>query len=273
MEGIVTFDSSFWRSLISLAFYPLPFLCLLAIGILLCRWRRQFRLAKALGYLAMIYFLAVSTSPLPDFLVHQLEATYPPILQVPNTDVSPKILVLGAGHTNNPSLQLPNQLTHSELYRLVEGIRLQRLLPNSLLVTSGGKSRTNHEAQAVVAKKVAVLLGIPEENMDTLVSTTNTMDEALHFKQRYGTDNPLILVTDAVHMPRAMRWFRKFGLDPIAAPTNHRIKDEPKNRGINLLPNSSSITDMEIVIHEYLGILWMRLLDWSGSLDKYRQNN
>lgn len=267
------FDTIFYRSHLSFPFYPLPFLCLIIIGILLCRWRKRFWLAKVLGYLAIMYFLAVSTSPLPNFLLHQLEATYPPILQVPNLVVSPKILVLGAGHNDNSSLQLPNQLTDEELYRLVEGIRLQKLLPNSLLVTSGGKSRTNHEAQAVVAKKVAVLLGIPEVNLDTLVSTTNTMDEALHFKQRYGTENPLILVTDAAHMPRAMRWFHKFGLNPIAAPTNHRIKDEPQNRGINLLPNSSSIIKMEIVIHEYLGILWMRLLDWSGSLDKYRQTN
>lgn len=273
MEALGIFDSSFWRSLLSLPFYPLPFLCLITIGILLCRWRKRFRLAKVLGYLAAIYFLAVSTSPLPNFLLAQLEAAYPPILQPLKLDTSPKILVLGAGHNDNPALQLPNQLTDSELYRLVEGIRLQRMMPEGILVTSGAKAPTNHEPQALVAKKVAISLGVPPEKVDTLSTTTNTMDEAINYKRRFGVDSPLILVTDAVHMPRAVRWFRKFSLNPIAAPTNHRIKDEPQNRGQNLFPNSSSISRMETVIHEYLGILWMEVLDRSGRLEQHRQIN
>ncbi|MBK7712495.1 MAG: YdcF family protein [Bacteroidales bacterium] len=36
--------------------------------------------------------------------------------------------------------------------------------------------------------------------------------------------NSLILVTDAIHMPRAMMIFRKLDIEPIPAPTNHIIK-------------------------------------------------
>jgi uncharacterized SAM-binding protein YcdF (DUF218 family) len=207
--------------------------------------------------------LLISTSPLPNFLLDSLEKQYPPLRDVSTLprDSGWLILVLGAGHTDNPALPVTNQLSETELVRLVEGIRLYRLLPGSRLVTSGRKGKDDRQSQAAVVRKAAIALGVPPEQVDTLAFTINTRDEALHFREKFGPATPLLLVTDAVHIPRAMQWFRKMGLQPIAAPTNHQLKDEPSKRPLRLLPNSGSISRMEMVVHEYLGMVWLGMRD------------
>jgi uncharacterized SAM-binding protein YcdF (DUF218 family) len=268
-------DASAWRSLLSLVFYPLPFLCLLVLLSLVLRARKRFKAGKFFGILAFLWFLLTTTSPIPNYLVGRLESQYPALLKAQLEGVAgvSHILVLGAGHTDNPALPLNGQLSETEMFRLVEGIRLHQIFPNSTLVTSGAKGKKNHESQATVAGRQAVQLGVPADKIDSLTTTTNTMTEALAFKQRYGDQTRFWLVTDAVHMPRAVKWFERFGLQPIPSPTNHLIKDEPQNRDFQLLPSSKSLSKMETAMHEYLGMLWMEILDRFGKLEQYKQIN
>ena len=169
-------------------------------------------------------------------------------------------MVLGAGHNNNPALQINNQLVEVELVRLVEGIRLHCLIPNSHIVTSGRKGR-QIESQAATVRKAAIELGVFPEYIDTLSQTTNTMDEASYFEEKFGDGKQVIVVTDAYHMPRAIKCFKKMGLDPVAAPTNHILKDEKSKRKIGMLPSSDNIAKMEVAMHEYLGMIWAWMKD------------
>ena len=75
---------------------------------------------------------------------------------------------------------------------------------------------------------------------------------------RLAGDGPFILVTTAVHIPRAMSSFQKAGLSVIAAPTDYRSKRTPLTWS-DFLPNSSSLQDSCLALHEYLGILYYRL--------------
>jgi uncharacterized SAM-binding protein YcdF (DUF218 family) len=87
------------------------------------------------------------------------------------------------------------------------------------------------------------------------------LDEALHFRERFGPQARLILVTDAVHLPRAMKWFQAAGLDPVPAPTNFILKDPPGERPLGLMPGSNHIEKMEKAVHEYLGMVWLGMRD------------
>ncbi len=263
------------RSLISSFFLPIPFFCLLAIIWVLLKSKKCHLASRIAGWLTIFWFLLTTTSPIPNYLVERLESQYPALLKAQLEGIAgvSHILVLGAGHTDNPALPLNGQLSETEMFRLVEGIRLHQIFPNSTLVTSGAKGKKNHESQATVAGRQAVQLGVPADKIDSLTTTTNTMTEALAFKQRFGNQTRFLLVTDAVHMPRAVKWFERFGLQPIPSPTNHLIKDEPQNRDFQLFPSSKSLVKMETAMHEYLGMLWMEILDKSGKLEQYKQIN
>ena len=93
------------------------------------------------------------------------------------------------------------------------------------------------------------LLGISE----------NTKMEAFEYTHKFGTKNTLILVTDAIHMPRAMLLFGKAGQSPIPAPTNHMVKSIWKNGISGWFPVSSNIAMMESAMHEIGGLVYARL--------------
>lgn len=254
-------DTAFFRFLLSTPFSPLPFFWLLATASAICFYKKKRGTGRRLMGLSLAWLLLISTGPVPGALVASLEKQYPPLLVPPSFDeaASIYILVLGAGHTNNPALPVTGQLSGPELGRLIEGVRLQKLVPGSVLVTSGKKGKKNTESQAATVRKAGIELGVPAEQTDTLSFTTNTRDEAQHFQKRFGTKARLILVTDAVHMPRAMMWFQKAGLDPAPAPMNFILKDPPGERPLGLVPGSDHIENMEKAVHEYLGLLWLFL--------------
>lgn len=262
LTGFINIDDIYWRSLLSIPFTPLPFFWLMLGTALILYQIRKVRLACSFFGGAIIWMLMISTNLVPDLLVAKLEDRYGALL-IPSSAVDDStiyIMVLGAGHTNNPALPVTGQLSGPELGRLIEGVRLQRQLPGSVLVTSGKKGTKNTESQAATVRQAAIELGVPASQTDTLSFTTNTMDEAQYFQERFGRQAPLILVTDAVHMPRAMRWFRKAGLNPVPAPANFILKGPPGEREISLIPNSNNIENMEKAMHEYLGMLWMELV-------------
>jgi len=68
-----------------------------------------------------------------------------------------------------------------------------------------------------------------------------------------------ILVTTASHIPRSVALFKKLGMQPIPAPTDHSMK---RRQGINpgvFFPNSGKIGNAERVFYEYLGLAWAKL--------------
>ena len=97
------------------------------------RWSRQL----AIGF--AVIFLLTSFSPVPDWLVSSLETRYNPLLDITDLDTADhhNILVLGSGHTSDPDLPATAQLSSVASNRLLEGIRLHELLPQSRLVLSG----------------------------------------------------------------------------------------------------------------------------------------
>ncbi len=254
-------DSPLLRYVLSTPLTPLPFFWLLLCTAMLLQWRKKHRPARHLLFTALAWLALISTSPLPDFLLNTLECQYPPLTNVSaiqaDSDAPLYIIVLGAGHTSNPALPLTQQLSETVMQRLLEAVRLHQLLPNSKLVTSGPMGRQS-ESQAAVVRKAAMHFGVSPENIDTLSRTSNTLDEARHFRERFGTGQRVVVVTDAVHIPRAMQCFRLSGLEPIAAPTHFVLKEEKSMRRINLIPESSNIMKMEQVVHEYLGMVWLK---------------
>jgi uncharacterized SAM-binding protein YcdF (DUF218 family) len=107
--------------------------------------------------------------------------------------------------------------------------------------------------------QIALALGVDAKEIRLLGTHETTQSEALDYTDKFGTNNTLILVTDAIHMPRAMFLFKKAGQVPIPSPTNHLVKSDWNNGIRDWFPSSSNIAMMEYAMHEFEGLVYARL--------------
>lgn len=206
------------------------------------------------AFLDMFLF---SLSPLPVYLLRNLEQQYSPI-KIDTTNNKLPIMILGGGNTNDDNLPNINQLSDVALSRLAEGVRLYTTMDGTTVIVSGYSKKGNKPSQAEVMAKGALSLGVQPKDTIMLTKPVTTWDEAVEYKKRFGTQKEFILVTSAWHMPRAMQTFKNQGLHPIAAPANFLIKKDPDTAMYNWWPSASKLKYAEKALHEYLGMWYYK---------------
>jgi uncharacterized SAM-binding protein YcdF (DUF218 family) len=185
--------------------------------------------------------LLISSLPVTSyFMLRPLEATAGPCVDpaVLRKLGVQYILVLGGESLGYP--------------RVSEGIRLWRHMPGGFLVLSDGRAHKGDKAG-----RFAMEMGVPKSALIAKGGALDTGDEANLFVDILGTA-PFALVTSAWHIPRAMKLFQARGLNPIAAPCEHRTKEFPPLTTC-MLPSAAALLTTELAMHEYLGIVWLDL--------------
>jgi len=217
------------------------------------------RLFKWVAIFTVFWFLIVSTPLVPIILINSLEDRYEPLYieQLEDPDAEYHIIVLGGGHGFDDRLPANTLLSHNALGRLNEGIRLQRQLPNSKLVLSGSTSTPGKTTQAEMLHKTALLLGVEDSLTILQNEPKNTWQEAKTYSNRFGSSHPVILVTSATHMPRAIFAFHEFGIEPIASPTNYRLLGSWKQKWFGL-PSHDNIERFHIGVSSYAAMFYYR---------------
>ena len=247
------------REFLSLMINPIPVLCLLLlVGFILFGLNRK-RTGKIFLLIAGFWFFIISTPFLPKIIVKSLESRYlqlsdPVIKHLPD---SCDIIVLGSEHSDDKNLSPNNQLSLIALSRLGEGIRIHRMIKGSRLILSGYGGRLKL-SNAIVLYRTALILGIDSTSMAIQSSPTNTQMEAEEYAKNFGTKKNLIVVTSAIHMPRAIMHFHKAGINPIAAPADFILKHGSREDPWRWVPSSDYIDMMEAAIHEEVGIIWAK---------------
>jgi uncharacterized SAM-binding protein YcdF (DUF218 family) len=239
---------------------PLPILWLMILTGIAGIFLKRTRLTRICAIIAIIWLGLITTGLLPDYLARSLERKYPPILTIEKDDttVTTYIMVLGAGRIDDKSLPPNSLLTKTLLIRLIEGIRLYHAIPGSKLIFSGDKGDQT-ESQAIIMKQTAGFLRVSSEDIRMFTETKNTADKARTFRLTFGIKNKLYVVTDAIHIPRAMYFFTHEGVNALAVPTNYLFLKGSVSHPFNfLIPRSDNINRMEAAIHEYVGLLWAR---------------
>jgi uncharacterized SAM-binding protein YcdF (DUF218 family) len=227
------------------------FLFILIVGLLLL-WLKRRRSGVVCLTIATVFFFLVSTAYLPRYLIADIEAQYRPLNDVHLKTLKGKVVihVLGGGYTYDDKLPPNQQLSMVSLGRLTEGIRLHNKIDESVLVCSGYKA-SGTEALAAVMRKTAIDLGVKPGSIDTLSHAHTTQEEALHLREKYAQIVNVIIVTDAIHMPRAYKFFREQGFSPLAAPTNYLTKTEETGLSIGFLPSVENMHLMDRVLREF----------------------
>lgn len=194
----------------------------LIVGVILI-WTNKTKASKWVFTITSLLFVLISFDPFTEFLLDSFENRYQAIdtAEVNSKNPVKYIVVLAGGYVpNSPQHPITTELTKYTLVRLVEGIRIYRELPGTKLVFTGKGWAEKTEAQGM--QDLAIKLGVSPEDIILEEESTNTFAHTVNLKTILKTD-PFILVTSAIHMPRAMGVFKKAGYQPIPAPTGHLL--------------------------------------------------
>ncbi|CAK8736743.1 hypothetical protein SODG_000456 [Sodalis praecaptivus] len=102
-------------------------------------------------------------------------------------------------------------MINNSLPRVTEGIRQWRAHPGATMVFTGAAAPGNPVSSAEAASRVAQSLGVPASAIVVLDSPRDTRQEAANVAMLVG-QAPLMLVTSANHLPRAMGFLPPQGL-------------------------------------------------------------
>jgi len=219
---------------ISFFLMPLPIAMFLLALVLWFIYKRNIKKAAIYTLASFIWILFISSSPVANFLMKPLVLQYPKLTKIPD-DIH-YILLLGG----------------SREHRAWEAVRLYQQNKNLKIITSGYSFRGASDAQ--ITAKLLEDAGVKKEQIFSQSKAKDTKEEALALKKRLK-DKPFILVTSAYHMPRAMKLFQKEGLHPIPAPCNDNYLYDQS------IIHAEQIHKTEQALHEYIGLLWLRLKD------------
>jgi uncharacterized SAM-binding protein YcdF (DUF218 family) len=147
------------------------------------------------------------------------------------------------------------------------------------LLLSGGRIPWQSPAQLDLetpAEEMALImkmLGVPEAAIRLEKESRNTYENALFSKRLLEKQDieRIILVTSAMHMPRALRLFEAQGLEVVPAPVDYRVvqSDWVNKEGISLpqfilrlLPGADNLSLTTSAMKEYIGMLYYTLRGW-----------
>jgi len=173
-------------------------------------------------------------------------------------------IVILAGDVRIPSAPgMDSQLAGN---RVLHGFRLYMAGKAPIIVVTGGNIYPQNEGvreEAHYIGKILVSWGVPEVAIIMEDQSKNTYENALGTKlilDKLGLDK-ILLVTSALHMPRAAATFSHTGLDVISSPSDYSM-DSNRPRILEWWPTLGNMSKAQDLLHEVLGIQMYRLRGW-----------
>jgi uncharacterized SAM-binding protein YcdF (DUF218 family) len=177
-----------FKKIVAPLFFPIPLILgILLLGLFLVWLTRRQKTGKVIVLIGIIFLGMLSYDAVSDKLLQPLEYRYPPLLNLQHIQNVKWVVVLGGGHTSDPTLPAISQLSGASLARLAEGIRLYRGLPGSKLVLSGGKP-FERIADGRIMAKVAIDMGARNQDLVLEEISKDTEEEAHLIQQIVGQD-------------------------------------------------------------------------------------
>ncbi len=202
-------------------------LCLAALALLLA-WRKRSRISTALALLALLWLWAWSTPALSRWLRDRIEGQFvqAPLAEMPRAEA---LVVLGGAvlPPSGPSTGIDLQAAADRVWY---ASRLFHAGKAPLLLLSGG---SDPERQVFSeARAMAIFLqdlGVPPKAMLLEESSRTTRENAVYSAALLKARgiHRILLVTSALHMPRAMALFNAQGLQVVPAPTDFEVRALP----------------------------------------------
>lgn len=264
-------DFLFLSKLLPLFFYPLGLVFLLSVVALILWWKYPRWLPLPIFFSCVILFLGGNVW-ISNLLVKSLEWQY-----ISTIDELPKaeaIVILGGG-VKSMIPPAPMIEINEAGDRVIYGAKLYKKGKSSLIITTGGRipwrGGKNLPSEAEDMTELLSLFGIPESSIIQESKSFNTYDNAVNTRQILEklNLNHILLVTSAIHMPRAVKIFEKQNIIVTPAPTDYLVteadfleEDNWQNILLNLFPNSGYLNNTTLAIKEYMGMMVYKLKGW-----------
>ena len=227
-------------------------LCLAGLAQILA-WRGRLRASMALAALALFWLWTWSTPVLSLWLRGTIEHQYPQqtIASAPQAQA---LVVLG-GAISPPSGKSVEIDLLSAADRVWYAARLFHAGKAPLLLLSGGSEPAATYSEARAMAIFLQDLGVPPQAMVLEEMSRNTRQNAAFsatlLKSR-GIDR-ILLVTSALHMPRALPLFAAQGLQAVPAPTDFEANRSPPPGIQAWLPDALALDGSGRAIKEMVG--------------------
>ena len=222
-------------------FFVMLWLMLIAMILLIFRRTRAGAVCVAV---AVAVAVVCGNPTLANRWYAQHERTYSPLppADYPEADV---IIVLGG--TLSPPLRPRTTFDITgPADRIREGTRLYKAgrAPNVLLAGGNVFPQPGVEPESFYMAALIQEWGVPDSAISIEGRSRNTYENAIYARKLMEDKGfqSALLVTSALHMPRALAVFRCAGIDAIAAPTDYLVVDANRPRVLNWLPGPEPAT-------------------------------
>jgi uncharacterized SAM-binding protein YcdF (DUF218 family) len=126
------------------------------------------------------------------------------------------------------------------------------------IIVSGGDGSINQEnpKEADFAKYMFIQNGVKEEDVFAESQSRNTFENATFSKRILDSlhlQPPFVLVTSALHMPRAAGVFKKAGLDVVTYPSAYQIVKSRNSIGDYIVPSIDTLVQWRGFLREFIG--------------------
>jgi uncharacterized SAM-binding protein YcdF (DUF218 family) len=242
----------------SLILPPASLFLVIAIGLVL--WRRRPRAGRIVAGTGLAPLAFLSTTGGAGLLVAPLERLTAP-LTAPGRAGAQAIVVLAAGRVRRaPEYEDRDIPDYVALARLRYAAHLQRKTGLPLLV-SGGNAGDGDDRGYAEADGMAAAL---REDFDVPVKwlegrSRDTAENAAFSAAILRADGVrrILLVTDAMHMPRARAVFERAGLDVVSAPTMFFGRQPLSIHA--WVPSAEGMRRSWYATYEWIGLVWYRV--------------
>jgi len=227
-------------------------LLLLACGLAL-EWAGRTRLARWWVAAAALWLTLWATPVMSDALRGSLEDRAGPraLSDVPAAEVA---VVLGGGVRGAAPPRRPDPDLGDASDRLWHAARLYHAGKVKRLVVTGGAPREGEGAEAPAMERFLVDLGVPASAIwreEASINTATNAELTAHMLRERGVTT-IVLVTSALHMPRARANFERTGLVVHLSPTDFEVVDRPWNL-LRVLPDAEALQGSARAFKEIVG--------------------
>jgi uncharacterized SAM-binding protein YcdF (DUF218 family) len=232
---------------------PVLILLFLVTGFLIVLTAAR-RLGVVLLAMGILLYYGLSISPTSQWLLRPLESRYSPIAaeRLPRLGT---LVVLGGGAWGTTTGPVASRLSEGTLRRLVEAVRLYSLMDRPQIVVCGGKANPfSGIAEAEIMREFLTGLAVPKTLILVETQSRNTVENA-RLLRKLILRQPLILITSARHMPRAMRVFKAQGMQPLPAPCDFQVRQNGHDP-LRYVPTATSLAASAGAIYEYLATIF-----------------
>ena len=239
------------------------FVALIAIAIVILAQRRFPTISRILLILSFLFLFIFSLPITSIFLLGLLESRYASTAAKDTSTADAIVLLSGGVSPPTPPRK------HAELSvasdRLLLSFRLWNAKKANVIIITGGFSSDLDaiKSEAAYTAEILQLWGVPESDIILEEKSKNTAQHVENLDTIFSRHeiSSILLVTSALHMPRAVKLFEKSNTTIIPAPSNRWIVDNESGFKNDLIPSAVSLYGSSTAIRELLGLAYYSFKD------------